>query len=288
MSKIFEALQLVNCTIRDVNAASVLDGVDARTEADAAASDRHGTPAISSGYDIRTASLDVGDRSPLLPFDGKDPHAGEQYRILRTRVIQHPLQPRVVVVASAAPSDGKSTTAINLAWALALRSEVRVLLVDADIRRGVIGQNLGIASSPGLAEYLTGQCEFSDATVQCENLPNLHIVPAGKGYSNPCELLDSERWRATCASVRESYRFVVVDSPPIGTVADYELLQSVADGVLLVIRPDNTNRRLAIKALEAIPKAKLMGVVLNCVSGWLMGEQDLYGGRYYESARKDG
>lgn len=293
MSKISEALQRANGSAKDWLARPLAleepgvanDDLAVATEARPDNSRALVTPDRLKPGTIRITSFDVGPRSPLIPFDGRDPRAGEQYRILRTRIIQHALQPHVVVVSSAAPGDGKSTTAVNLAFALALRPEVKVLLIDADIRRGSIARELGIESAPGLAEYLTGTCEFNDVTVECASLPNLHVIPAGEGHSNPCELLDSDRWRSTCTWARSTYRFVIIDSPPIGAVADYELLQTVSDGVLLIMRPDNTKRLLAMRALQGIPKTKLIGVVLNCASGPFMGEQDLYGGRYYEQQR---
>ena len=281
MSKIHEALQRANLAADQLTAITAADNIVAPNEPVEIACVDISRPR-SKRREVRSASFDVRLGSPLVPFEGKDPRAGEQYRILRTRIIQHSLQPRVIVVSSAAPGDGKSTTAVNLAFALALRPDVKVLLIDADIRRGTIGPDLGIGPSPGLAEYLAETCELSDVTVECANLPNLHVIPAGQVHANPCELLDSDRWRSTCMSVRNTYRFVIVDSPPIGAVADYELLQSVADGVLLIMRPDNTKRHLALRALEGVPKAKLIGVVLNGMEGWFVGDQDVYGARYYE------
>ena len=293
MSKIFEALQNTDCRIRSFDIRGVLD--DRITCDDIECADPpamtvgdmpivEGRPVIRDerpwAEHTRIASIRVRSRSPLAPFDGRHPAAGEQYRILRTRILQHSSQARVIAVSSAGTGDGKSITATNIAFALALCSDVKVLLVDADMRRGTIATELGLNPSPGLAEHLSGICDLNSVTIQCEQLPNLHIIPAGEEYANPCELLDSERWRSTCVSVREAYQFVILDSPPIGIVADYELLQNVADGVLLVLRPDNTNRQLAVRALQSIPKAKLIGVVLNCVSGWLMGEQNLYGSYY--------
>jgi len=288
MSKIFEALQNVDCRVGDFDLRGVTDSLIPRNEIQYAGSSEILIQNAAALQDlpvtrnIRLAPLRIVPSSPLaVPFAGTHPVAGEQYRILRTRILQHPSQPRVLVVSSAAASDGKSTTATNLAFALALRSEMKVLLIDADMRRGAIASDLGLNPSPGLAEYLRGLCDLTSVITGFEQLPNLHVIAAGKEYVNPCELLDSERWRSTCALARDTYGFVILDSPPIGMVADYELLQNVADGVLLVMRPDNTNRKLAARALETVPKAKLIGVVLNCVSGLLMGDQDSYGGRYY-------
>jgi capsular exopolysaccharide synthesis family protein len=305
MSKIFEALQNANCRIRNFDWRPVIDNnkprqhepsriaiPDIRIPGDVtapedipAAPDIRMAQYVPVPQDFRIAAPKVRSSSPLVPFDGRDPRAGEQYRILRTRIIQHPSQPRIVVVSSAAQGDGKSTTATNLAFAAALCSNVKVLLVDGDMRRGTIAPELGLDPSPGLAEFLTGVCKLDDITIQCEQLPNLHIFTAGKWHANPSELLDSELWRSTCTLLRDRYRLIVLDSPPIGAVADYDLLQSSADGVLLVLRPDNTKRQMASKAIDSVPKSKFLGVVLNSVSGWLAAEHHGHSDLYYQHSR---
>jgi capsular exopolysaccharide synthesis family protein len=238
-----------------------------------------------AGVQFRTVSLRIPGPSPLLPFDSGNHRPSEQYRILRTKIVQHPKQPRLIVVSSPAAGDGKSVTAINTAAALSLKSEAEVLLVDGDFRRSAIHGQLGIPEAPGLAETLSGTCALEDAVVRTREFPHLFVLAAGSLQGNPVELLDSAAWRALCAGLRERFRYVIVDSPPVGAVADYDLIQAACDGVILVIRPDHTDRTLCMKALETVPKAKFLGVLLNCVPEWSLARHagaDYY---YYAGAK---
>jgi capsular exopolysaccharide synthesis family protein len=217
---------------------------------------------------FRTLNLRIPAPSPLLPFEDGQWRPSEQYRILRTKINQHPKQPHLIVVSSPAPGDGKSVTAINTAAALSLKKEGRVLLLDADLRKSAIHVQLGLPESPGLADVLKGACTIEDAIVHVQEFPNLYVMTAGSPPGNPTELLDSGAWQGLCAKLRSIFRYVVLDSPPVGAVADYDLIQAVCDGVILVIRPDHTNRQLCQKALENLPKPKFLGVLLNCVPDW--------------------
>ena len=149
-----------------------------------------------------------------------------------------------------------------------MKSEARVLLLDADFRKSAIHVQLGLPESPGLAEVLKGTCTLEEALVHTQEFPNLFVMSAGTHAGNPVELLDSPPWPALCARLRSLFRYVVLDSPPVGAVADYDLIQAVCDGVILVVRPDHTDRLLCQKSLENVPKAKFLGVLLNCVPDW--------------------
>jgi capsular exopolysaccharide synthesis family protein len=233
-------------------------------------------PALAA---IRTLGLRLPAPSPLLPFEEGQWRPSEQYRILRTKIGQHPKQPHLIVVSSPAPGDGKSVSAINTAGALSMKSEGRVLLVDADLRKSAIHAQLGLPESPGLADVLKGTCSLEAALVRVQEFPNLFVMSAGTPVDNPVEMLDSEPWKELCARLRGLFRYVVLDTPPAGAVADYDLIQAVCDGVILVIRPDHTNRLLCRKSLETIPKAKFLGVLLNCVPDWSPGQRA--GADYY-------
>jgi len=244
-----------------------------------------GSPVFRSpqpdGAAIRTLPLSIPLQSPLLPFDGENGHAAEQYRIARTRIIQHPRQPRMIVVSSAGPADGKTLCSINLSGALALKTEGNVLLVDADFRRCAVHERLGLPAFPGLSDVLAGACPLEETLVRAEQFPNLYILPAGGPSKNPTELLDTSRWRALAKVLRAVFHFVIVDSTPIAAVADYDLIEAVCDGVLLVARPDHTVRKACLQAIAAIPKDKLVGVLLNCVPNWFLTRPHYHYGAYY-------
>jgi capsular exopolysaccharide synthesis family protein len=234
---------------------------------------------------IRTVALRVPAPSPLLPFGQGQWRPSEQYRILRTKLVQHPRQPRVIVISSPVAGDGKSVSAINTAAALSLKSEAQVLLVDADFRTSTVQAKLGLPELPGLAEVLRGACTVEEAFVRTQQFPNLFVMTGGAPPDNPVELLDSAGWQALNSKVRSLFRYVVLDSPPVGAVADYELIQAVCDGVILVVRPDHTNRQLCQKSLAMVSKAKLLGVLLNCVSNWSLARH-AGSDYYYQSGEK--
>jgi protein-tyrosine kinase len=236
---------------------------------------------------IRTLPVRVPASEPILPYDDKvrDRSVSERYRIIRTKIIQHSQKPRLIVVSSPGPGDGKTVTALNLAGALSLKTTEGVLLVDADLRRASIHAVTGLPQTPGLADVLGRYRTLNEALIHTEQFPNLYVLPAGEHRANPAELLDSPEWLSLCKSVRTAFEYIVIDSPPVAAVADYDLIEAGCDGVVLVVRPDHTRRPICLKALEAVKKTKLLGVVMNCVEEWFLTKalhRDSYY-QYYES-----
>jgi len=214
---------------------------------------------------IRAASVRIAPGSPLLLFDGLYPQVAEQYRIIRTRIVQHPRQPRLLAISSPQPGDGKTSTAINIGVALSRKRDTTALVVDADLRQPSLDRVLGLPACSGLAEVLAGACRLDQALRRVDSWPSLYLLPAGARPDNPTELLDSNQWRVLCEEFRRQFQFVVLDAPPVGWVADYDLIQEVSDGVVLVITPHRTSRRLCLRALDGVPEGKLTGAVMNCV-----------------------
>jgi len=234
------------------------------------------TPAWSSvvedtGFEteIRSESLQLPPNTTAVALSGSDQRAAEEYRMIRTKIVQHPKQPKLMVVSSASAGDGKTVTSINIAGVLALRDNANVLLVDADFRRSNVARSLGISEEPGLANVLDGNCSLRDAIIRIDQTPNFFVLPAGNSRANPAELLDSPRWREFCAAARSSFHYTVLDVPPVAAVADYELIQTTCDGVILVARLDHTDRTQCLHAIEMV-KDKLIGVVLNCAYEWFL------------------
>jgi capsular exopolysaccharide synthesis family protein len=295
MSKIFDALSRDKGLIPDLSAETLLEdqirtgvvdtpvasavGETPTTKAPTEPVPDHSPPFSKS----RVMQMRLHQKSPVLPFNEEEWLANEQYRMVRTKLLQHFRQPKLILVSSPGAADGKSTTAINLAGVLALKDQTKVLLVDGDFRKPSIAPSLGIPVSLGLSEMLEGKCSLAEAIVVPQEIPNLCILPAGQATANPAELLDSQAWKQTILELRRAFTYIVVDSPPIATVADYDLLQSVCDGVVIVMRPDHTKRAACQNALAAVPKDKLLGVIMNCVSEWFLGSAYGYGynARYY-------
>jgi len=226
--------------------------------------------------ELRTLPVRIRSDGPILPFQSGYSRVGEQYRIARTKIIQHPGQPQLIAISSATSGDGKTVSAINLAGALALKSDARVLLVEADLRHPTISALLELPSQPGLSDYLAGTCSVEDVTIRVEQFPNLCFIPAGRSKINPTKLLESSRWPAACEEFRRRARFVIFDTPPVGTVAGYHLIEANCDGVIFIVRPDRTNRRLCLEGLANVANGKLMGVLMNGVTDWFLSKTKGY------------
>src|SRR5438067_517429 len=149
---------------------------------------------FSNGWKSRvratTAELPFG--SHLFPFDGRDPRASEQYKLIRTKLVQSPRALCMLAVSSPQLGDGKSITSANIAGALALKKEISVLLVDGDLRRSALAGLLDVPRAPGLVEVLNGDCTLEDAVVSVQVADTrLHFLAAGRRPNNPAELLAS-------------------------------------------------------------------------------------------------
>ena len=214
-------------------------------------------------------------------LSGDVPHTfGEAFRSLRTALAfsSGAATSRVVVVTSSQPLEGKTTTASNLAIALALGGE-KVLLVDADLRRPNLHTTLGIDNSVGLSHLLTGQASPRDA-IRDSGTPNLWVMTAGQVPPNPSELLASDRMKALLGPSSEWFDWVVVDTPPVLAVTDAVILAPLAAGVAFVIRSEMTPRRHVRRALDTLMSGapRLHGVVLNGVD---LERNKYYYSRYY-------
>jgi capsular exopolysaccharide synthesis family protein len=265
MSKIFEALRKAEGELAEV----------ARAVLGEPAAD---SPEIQADHNqtVRLVAIDLAPGAPLLPFGRSDDEASEQYRIIRTKINHHPKQPRIVLVSSPMTGDGKTISAINLAAALSLQEDIRVLLLDCNFRRSSVTKLLGIAATPGLGEVLRGEADLEAALVQIEQFPNLYVLPPGTMSTGSAELLATARWRSLMERCRTEFRFVILDAPPIGAVAECELLQLACDGIVLVVRQDHTNRHLWRRTLQTVPKEKQIGVILNCVKNWFLWKTHKY------------
>jgi polysaccharide biosynthesis transport protein len=204
----------------------------------------------------------------------------ESYRALRTSLLLSSLgaPPKVVMVTSALPQEGKTTTSINTAVVLAQKG-VRVLLIDADLRRPSIHKTLGMGPHSGLSNVLTGSTSLEHAITRTAILPNLFVLPAGTPPPNPAELLASSNMRDVLNELREQYDHIVIDTPPSLSVTDAVVLSPRADAVILVIRSGQTTKQALRRSRDTLLQvnAKLVGVLLNAVD---LTSPDYY--YYYE------
>lgn len=190
----------------------------------------------------------------------------ESYRQLRTAVLLSSAEhaPRTMLVTSSQPTEGKTTTSVNLAISLA-QTGSSVLLVDADLRRPRIHKIFGLKNSRGSCNYLAGDSELG-ALIQTA-LPNLYVLPVGPLPPNPAELLGSQRMRQMVETLSANFDYVVIDSPPVASFADGLILSSMVEGVIIVVKAGITSREMAQRTkanLQAVG-AKVLGVVVNYI-----------------------
>ena len=170
---------------------------------------------------------------------------------------------RVVLVTSAEPNEGKSTTALNLALTFSESYQRNVLLIDADLRRPSLHEITQVPNTSGLSETLKATGEYKLPLFQLSD--TLMLAPAGRPNSNPMTALTSPRMRDMLVEASARFDWVIIDAPPIGPIADSSLLAPLADGVLLVVRSRRTYYAAAQKAVDAIGRERVLGVVLNDV-----------------------
>lgn len=215
---------------------------------------------------IRKVGRSRIDPAIITYFDPKA-HITEQYKILRTNLLamNGGRPPRVFNLTSASKSEGKSVTALNLAISLAQAvQKPKVLLVDADLRRGQVANYLGVKQPVGFSEYLEGKCELKDIVFNI-SIDNLTFIPCGDVPTNPAELLASDKMKSFLKEMRQDFDFVILDTPPIVPVTDAGIVGSMVDGTILVIRAGKTQRGI-VRHAEALlnqSHAKLLGHVLT-------------------------
>ena len=203
--------------------------------------------------------------------DGEQGRAAEAFQALRASLAGEE-GPRLLVVTSPRQGDGKTLSSTNLAASLARKGE-RVLLIDGDLRAGVLHRLLGVDGRPGLADLLTGRAVAADAVkrvaVADGDGVSIDLLPAGSPGRTPGELLTAERLRPVLDPLRARYDRIIVDSPALHRVADAVVLGGVADTVLLVVRAGVTDRRLVQRTVTQLRRmgVPLGGIVLNDVDG---------------------
>ena len=190
----------------------------------------------------------------------------EAYRSLRSNIEYSSFDDeyRVIVVTSSVPGEGKSTTAGNLAIALA-QSGNSVLLVDCDMRKPSIHKKFKISNAAGTAELLLRKKLFEEVANKYNE--NLTIITAGKIPPNPSEMLASRAMTAFIEEMKKEFKYIILDTPPLQAVTDAQVLSTKADGVLLVVKAGSTKREMVLNSVDLIKKVqgKVIGTVLNGV-----------------------
>jgi len=170
--------------------------------------------------------------------------------------------PQTVVLTSAGDDEGKSFVALNLALAYAVERDGDVLLLDADLRRPSIGGRIAPEPKLGLAELLAGGTDLTHVLLESSNSP-LHVLPAGEPCADPLELLVTDRFERLLLVLKERFRRIVIDTPPIVPFTDADLVARFADGVLVVARAGHTRRGPLSQAIASVTSAPVLGTLLN-------------------------
>src|SRR5437868_3611478 len=214
--------------------------------------------------DVAVVPFAPAPESHLLDLNNSHETPAEEFRTLRTRLNHlQTLQPlHTVVVTSPSPAEGKTFSAVNLALAQAHLAENPVLLADFDLRRPIIHSLFQMDRAPGLSEFLTGQCTFAQALRRVEGM-NLYLLPAGSPVKNPLELLNMRQAKALFDELPRSFNWAIFDTPPLLFSADANLLATLADGTVLVVKIGSTTFDNVTRAMQSLCENNVLGIVAN-------------------------
>jgi len=251
----------------------------------------HDSPAVACGVEefttekyhhVRVARLTEKAFYPEREITPTPP-ALEAYRTFRTRLLR--LQARrhfrTLAISSAAQGDGKTLTAFNLALCCAELPQFPILLVDGDLRTRGVSRLVGLDGSPGLAEVLEGRLS-PEKSVLATDIPNFHVMPSGDALKSPPELFSGPSWKQFVVWCQENFKLVIVDSPPVLPLADFDLISAACEGVLLVVRARATDREAFQRVLAHVDGTRLLGVALNSVA---RSDHKAYEYYYYASKK---
>lgn len=219
---------------------------------------------------LATIPLVKGTDGPVLSLvDHPHTHHAEAIRRLRTNIlfVDVTTQGHSFVITSSNPGEGKTTTSVNLALAMADAGS-RVLLIDGDLRNPSVAKSMGLEGSAGLTTVLLGRAEPADV-VQVWRDTTLHVLPAGQIPPNPSELLGSEAMSLLFQKLAQDFDYILIDSPPINPVIDAVLLNQLTHGLIMVVASERTKRReleAALRSLETV-EVPVAGFALNLATG---------------------
>lgn len=214
--------------------------------------------------DVPVVAFSPAPESHLLDLNNSHETPAEEFRTLRTRLNHlQTLQPlHTIVVTSPSPAEGKTFSAVNLALAQSHLAETSVLLGDFDLRRPVVHNLFQIDRAPGLSDFLTGQCTFAQALRKVESM-NLYVLPAGSPVKNPLELLNMRQSRLLFEELPRIFNWAVFDTPPLLFSADANLLSTMADGTILVVKIGSTTFDNVTRAMQSLCENNVLGIVAN-------------------------
>jgi capsular exopolysaccharide synthesis family protein len=268
MSQIFDALRQSESdrSGAEVSAATELLEVveQSATQAKPRGEQRKTKVNRESAVSITAAHAQLSAQNKFVCITDPNSLAAEKFRFLgiRLRYLQQKKPIKCVLITSSVAGEGKSTVAGNIACALAASKQQKVLLLEGDLRRPSLGDQLGISNLPGLCELLESAPEQGTNVYRLDDL-GICILPAGGSMRNPLEFLQPVRVSALLDQLAPNFDWIIIDSPPVLPLADTSIWMRLSDAVLLVTRPAMTGRRQLQQSLEAVEQSKLLGAILN-------------------------
>lgn len=228
----------------------------------------------------RTSALDISDAlSKSLSWQNSELYHGriflsgghvqsmpiaERFRLLRARIERRNLSgtsERIIAISSAVPAEGKSLTAVNLARAFATDLSGKTLLIDCDLRKPSIDKYFSLGRVPGLTDAILSRLSIASFAFPVSK--SLDVVTAGKAVEDPVRFIDDPLFAEQLHTLRNHYRYIILDCPPILLCPEPVKLNTLADSMLIVVRGWQTDRKLVKDAVDMIGKNKLMGIVIN-------------------------
>jgi capsular exopolysaccharide synthesis family protein len=266
MSKFFNELQKANQRAQQKLANADLD---IRHMLEALKQGPVADPQFAETRPSQPRQVQVGNgnaRRLVLRQNDSSSAALEAYCGLRTTLmrVQAKSGLRSVAITSSLPGEGKTLTTMNLGLCYAQLPQQGVLLIDGDLRTRGLTLMLDHPNSPGLAEVLSGEVALDEAIVATDQ-KNLFVLPAGTVSKPPPELFSGTRWQAFLRHCGEMFKVILVDTPPILPLADFELISAVCDGIVMVVRAHHGQRKTLQQTASNVDPKKLLGVIFNAM-----------------------
>lgn len=221
-------------------------------------------PKVESKVNSDTFPLPIAHEFRLVSILAPKSAPSEQYRALKAKFyrVRNERRLKSILVTSAAPAEGKTLTAVNLALTFAQEIDKKVLLIDCDLRRPSVHKLIGLDQPQGLTDFLEKKIPSSEAIV-VTRISNFSVMPAGRIPENPAELLNTEVMRDFVTASSEQYDWVILDSPPLIPLADTEMISSMVDGIMLVVRANQTPASLITNCIDRLKGKNILGFVFN-------------------------
>jgi capsular exopolysaccharide synthesis family protein len=262
MSRVYEALRLAD--LENGVSPTLLDP-DTLLAASGSAAPLIEQPTREMPWDeIKSLHPAVREESRIVTLTEGNSLGAEKFRLLRARLrnLRERRQLQKLVITSAVPNEGKTLVAMNLAVCLAKHTDEKILLLEGDLRKPMLGEHLGIKALPGVGEWASAEEPVSKFVYRFDDL-QLWILPAGSAPADPVNILQSPRFLELFKQLSTCFDWIIIDAPPLLPMADVSFWSRQADGMLLVVREGRTPKAILQKGLETIDNPKVVGVVLN-------------------------